>query len=478
MTHVNPLPHSTPEAQGIASAAILKFVNAVESGFDGLHSLILLRHGHVVAEGWWSPYAAECPHDLFSLTKSFTSTAVGFAVSEGRLSVDDLVLSFFPEDAPAEPSPNLAAMRVRHLLTMNTGHGREPSGELMSQPDGNWAKAFLAQPVEFEPGTHFLYNSAASYMLSAIMQQVTGMPILDYLQERLFEPLGIERPVWATCPKGINTGGWGLSLKTGDIARFGQMLLQKGLWNSRRVLPEAWIAEATAYQTSNAPNDNPDWAQGYGYQFWRCRHGIYRGDGAFGQFCIVMPEQDAVLALTAGVGDMQGVLNLVWEHLLPAMEATPLPPDVDAQQALAQTLSTLSMTPARGEPTSPTAARVSGKPFVLDENAQQIETLAFDFDANRVTIRDGRGEHMVACGYGEWIKGTTAFDSTTSRPVAASGAWTDEHTYVIKLCFHETPFCPTLICRFDADRLTFEFKANVAFGPVERPPVKGKFGQN
>lgn len=471
MAHPNPFPHSAPEAQGIASTAILEFVNAVE----GLHSLILLRHGHVVAQGWWSPYRAECPHKLYSLTKSFTSTAVGFAVSEGRLSVDDFVLSFFPQDAPAEPSPNLAAMRVRHLLTMNTGQAQEPSGELMSRPD--WVRAFLEQPVEHEPGTHFLYNSAASYMLSAIVQQVTGMTALDYLQSRLFDPLGIEKPVWSTCPRGINTGGWGLSLKTEDIARFGQLLLQKGMWNGQRILPEAWIAEATAYQVPNGPSDNPDWEQGYGYQFWRCRHGLYRGDGAFGQFCIVMPEQDAVLAITAGVGDMQGVLNLVWEHLLPAMKPVPLPADPATRDALVQKLSALALAPAQGERTSPVAARVSGKPFVMDENAQQIETMTFDFAANRVTFRDGRGEHAIACGYGEWIAGTTAFDSTASRRVAASSAWTDENTYTIRLCFYETPFCPTLTCRFDADRLVFEFKANVAFGPLERPPVTGRCTQ-
>lgn len=476
MTHTDPFPLSTPEAQGVASTAILAFINAVEAQFGGLHSMILLRHGHTLAQGWWSPYRPECPHELFSLTKSFTSTAVGFAVSEGRLSVDDFVLDFFPQDAPSDPSPNLAAMRVRHLLTMNTGQAQEPSGELMSSP--NWVRAFLAQPVEFAPGTHFLYNSAASYMLSAIVQQVTGMTLLDYLQPRLFDPLGIERPFWATCPRGVNIGGWGLSLKTGDIARFGQLLLQKGMWNGRRVLAEAWIDEATAWQTPNGSDENSDWAQGYGYQFWRCRHGAYRGDGAFGQFCLVMPAQDAVLAITAGVGDMQGVLNLVWEHLLPACSDTPLPPDPTAYAALTQKLSTLTLPPVQGAPTS-TAARVSGKAFVMEENMQQIKTITFDFEARRVTLHTEHGEQAIPFGYGRWVDGERIrLDSPMSRRVAASGAWTDENTFVLGLCFYETPFCPTLTFRFDRDELTFAFKANVAFGPLERPPVMGKPGGN
>ncbi|MBW7461807.1 serine hydrolase, partial [Paenibacillus sepulcri] len=152
----------------------------------------------------------------------------------------------------------------------------------------------LAAPVEHEPGTHFVYNSGATYMLSAILQKVTGQTLLEYLQPRLIEPLGIKGAAWDVCPRGINVGGWGLNVTTEDIARFGQLYLQKGMWNGQRLLTEEWIAEATSSQISNGDGGVNDWAQGYGYQFWRCRHGVYRGDGAFGQFCIVMPEQDAV----------------------------------------------------------------------------------------------------------------------------------------------------------------------------------------
>src|SRR5947208_682692 len=221
------LPRSSPEAQGVSSAAVRAFVEAADTKIDALHSVMLLRHGHVVAEGWWSPYDALAPHALYSLSKSFTSTAVGLAIAEGKLSLDDPVLKFFSEDAPPQPSTNLKAMRVSDLLRMSTGHQAEPR----RGADQPWTRSFLAQPVPFKPGTHFLYNTSATYMLSAAVQKATGQTVHDYLRPRLFEPLGIDRPTWEASPQGITTGGFGLSIRTEDIAKFGQLYLQKGQWH-------------------------------------------------------------------------------------------------------------------------------------------------------------------------------------------------------------------------------------------------------
>ena len=478
MTQPNPLPHSTPEAQGIPSSAILDFVQAAESELDALHSFILVRHGHRVAQGGWSPYAPEHPHMLFSLSKSFTSTAVGLAVAEGRLSVDDPVLSFFAEDAPAKVSDNLAAMRVRHLLSMVTGHAEDTTRYLREAEDGNWVKAFLARPVEHAPGTHFLYNTGASYVLSAIVQKLTGLTLLDYLQPRLFEPLGIEGATWETCPRGINTGGFGLSVKTEDIARFGQLYLQKGVWRGQRLLPEAWVEQATARQVPNGTDENSDWNQGYGYQFWRCRHNVYRGDGAFGQYCIVMPDQDAVLAITSGVGNMQAVLDRVWELLLPAMGHVPLPADSSTQEALAVKLAGLALPLVQGASGSPIAQKASAR-YVIEPNDPGIESLAFEFaqDQSTLTIRDAQGERQIVSGQGAWVVGMTVDERGRPQKVAASGAWTAEDTYTISLCLYETPFRPTITCRFEEDRLIYTFKANVGFGPLERPPLIGQMEQ-
>ena len=255
MPKPNQLQHSSPEAQGIPSAAIADFVATAEKTITSLHSFMLLRHGAVVAEGWWHPYRPETPHMLFSLSKSFTSTAVGLAVAEGRLTVEDPVLSFFPTDAPKKVSKNLAAMKVHHLLSMSTGHDQDTTERTLRSR--NPFKAFLSLPVEHAPGTHFVYNSAASYMLAAIVQKLTGQTLLEYLTPRLFEPLGIAGATWESHPNGVNFGGWGLNIKTEDIARFGQLYLQKGLWNSQRILPEAWVEAATSKQVSNVGNPDP-----------------------------------------------------------------------------------------------------------------------------------------------------------------------------------------------------------------------------
>lgn len=333
------LPRSTPEAQGVSSVAIRKFIETADHNVNSMHSFILVRHGHVVAEAWWQPESAEEQHILWSLSKSFTSTAVGLAVAEGKLSIDDPVLKFFPNDAPPEPSNNLKAMRIRDLLTMTTGHQDE--AKLKQDDETPWVRSFLAHPVPHKPGTHFRYNTPGTYMLSAIVQEVTGKTVLEYLTPRLFEPLGIEQPKWDTSPQGISIGGYGLFIRTEDIAKFGQLYLQKGRWQGKQLLPAPWVEQATSKQVSNGSDPDRDWDQGYGFQFWRCRHGAYRGDGKDGQFCIVLPEQDAVIAITANTRDMQAELNIVWDELLAAFSDNPQDEHPDEQAKLKATIAGL-----------------------------------------------------------------------------------------------------------------------------------------
>ncbi len=328
------MPRCTPESQGVSSDAIIQFLETADSQVDSMHSFMMLRHGNVVAEAWWQPESAEKPHVLYSLSKSFTSTAIGMAVAENKLSIDDVVLDFFPEEAPAEPSKNLKVMRIRDLLTMSTGHQDVP--DLKAEKE--WKRTFLNHPVPHKPGTHFLYNSAGTYMLSAILQKQTGQTLLEYLKPRLFDPLGIQQPTWESSPEGINVGGSGLFLCTEDIAKFGQLYLQKGNWHSKQLVPAEWIDLATSKQVSNGSDPSRDWDQGYGFQFWKCRHGAYRGDGKNGQFCIVLPKQDAVIAITANSANMQAELNVVWDKLLPAFHDTMLPEDGQAQERMMQTV--------------------------------------------------------------------------------------------------------------------------------------------
>jgi CubicO group peptidase (beta-lactamase class C family) len=348
------LPRSTPEAQGVSSAVIRTFVEAADQQVIAMHSFMLVRHGNVVAECWWKPEAAEKPHVMHSLSKSFTSTAVGLAIAEGKLSVDDPVLKFFPDEAPAEPSDKLKAMRMRDLLTMTCGHDAE-----VKFTNGPWVQAFLAHPVPFKPGTHFMYNTPGSHMLSAIVRKVTGETVLDYLKPRLFEPLGIENPEWGSSPQGNTFGGWGLKIRTEDIAKFGQLYLQKGKWHDKQLVPAAWVEQATSKQVSNGSDPAKDWDQGYGFQFWRCRHGAFRGDGANGQFCVVLPEQDAVIAITAETRDMQAELNVVWDNLLPAFHPDSLPSNPAEEGKLKEVLSHLEVRDSAAKKTA--EAKAAGK---------------------------------------------------------------------------------------------------------------------
>jgi len=464
------LPRSAPEAQGVSSSALLSFVEAADAT-QTMHSLVVLRHGQVVAEGWWSPYAAESPHSLYSLTKSFTSTAIGFAVAEGKLSIDDPVLSFFPELAPKEPSENLKQMRVRDLLSMNAGQ----TGEVDFWHTDEVTKAFLSHPVPFKPGTHFMYNTPASYMLSAILQKVNGVTTEEYLTPRLFEPLGFGEIHWEKSKEGVSQGGFGLSVRTEDIAKLGQLYLQKGNWNGSQVLPAAWVQAASLRQTSNGSNPNSDWEQGYGYQFWRCRHDGFRGDGAFGQFCVVLPKQDAVIAITSGVGDMQGVLNLVWDELLPAFEKDALPEDAAAHDALQKKLAGLTLIPLKNS-VEGAEEKIAGKTFEFPENDQKLESAALETDdAGTTLILKLRGEEQrVAIGNGEWKKGRMTYGVVGEQPVAASGGWTAADTFTAKLCFYETPFIATLkLTGQEGDRLMLESKFNVGFGPTALGPIEG-----
>ena len=483
------LPRSTPEAEGLPSGALLDFLAAAHGKFE-LHSLMVLRHGRVVAEGWWAPYGPDRLHTLYSLSKSFTSTAVGLAAAEGRLTVDDRVATFFPDRLPAAVSDHLAALRIKDLLSMAVGSGKEPTRDMVQEDD--WVKFFLAAPITHAPGSVFMYNSAATYMCSAIVQQVTGQRVVDYLRPRLFDPLGIGPVTWETCPRGINTGGWGLSVRTEDLARFAQLYLQKGQWQGRQILPAAWVAEATAKHIQQPLPDKParqneqnDWVQGYGYQFWRCTHGGFRGDGAFGQFAVVLPEQDAVVVMTAESHNLQGQLDLVWSHLLPAMQKAPLPADSSGRARMDAALQALAL-PLPAGVAAPAA--LPSRIFKLAGNALGLQSAAFAFrpDGVDVTFRTADRAHVLPVGCGRWGFGSTGLPGTPPRlisggspppgtpfAIAAAGAWKDDHTFEFALRYIDTPHRDTVTCAFSRDGGAVEIRFANSISPDTRPVLQG-----
>ena len=474
-----PLPCATPESQGISSAGLQAIIDEQEAKNYGMHSIMILRHGQVVAEGWWTPYAVNEPHMLFSLSKSFTSTAIGLLQSEGRLNIHDKLASFFPGELPADASDNVKAMRLRDLLMMSTGQVKEDvdrlNDHLMATPEAT--KKFFATPVPQKPGTLFYYNSPASYMLSATVTKVSGQTVRDYLLPRLFEPLGIPTPDWDVSVQGFNHGASGLHIRTEDIAKFGQLLLQRGEWHGRRLVPADWIDLATSRQASNGSDPEGDWDQGYGFQFWRCVPGFYRADGAFGQFCIVMPQYDTVVAITGGTKDTKGVMKMLWAKLLPELRAAALPENPAALASLRQRLASLVLPLPAGAATSPQAAKISGRKFTFEKNDATLESTSLDIATDGTATLRARifgHDEAIAVGNGAWTKGTFPLQADSQEPVAATGAWTTDDTYTIKLAQYRQPFVATLHLKFSGDQLTIEREMNVGPGANQPLALTGK----
>ncbi|MBQ8160847.1 MAG: serine hydrolase [Clostridia bacterium] len=332
---------NVPEEVGLSSRSILEYLRAVEASGLEHHSIKVLRHGVEAVTMNFAPYDDRTPHLLFSLSKSFTSAAAGFAVQEGRLSWDSKVSEVLKEDMQDSASEALKGVTLHHLLCMGSGLKAESDRIDGSQPA--WARRVLACDLDHLPMEHFHYNSHGTYLVSCMVQKVAGMNVRDYLMPRLFEPLGIPAPDFDMSPDGVCCGGWGLHLSSDSIARFGQCLLQKGVWEGRQVLPPEWLSRATAYQIDNSngsPDPNNEWHQGYGYQFWRCRDHRFRGDGMYGQLCMVDPARDMVVAVTAGLDDMGLEMKLLHDYLFPAADAEP--GTQEEQQALKTCLGELS----------------------------------------------------------------------------------------------------------------------------------------
>ena len=450
------LPRSTPAAEGLSSQAVLDFLAAAAGQGAGqeLHSLMVLSHGRVIAEGWWNPYGPERRHLLFSLSKSFMSSAIGIAIGEGLLSLDDQVISFFPDKMPPNPSANLSAMRVRHLLSMSTGQTSEPWPNLDGRNSPDWVASFLNHPVEFEPGTKFLYNSIATFVLSAILQKLTGLTSLEYLKPRLLEPLGISEATWDLNPDGIVIGGWGMSICTESIAKFGQLYLQDGVWNGRRLLPEGWVADATRSHIDNGPNENADWGGGYGFQFWRCKNDCYRADGAFGQLCVVIPQVDMVVAVTARVEFINLTLDLVWDHLLPAAVDRPVSERPEVFADLQRELKCLAVRGPHGKGMQPIEATITGRTYEGTGLELGAMRWAFAADGCDLTFTLNGEEVRISAGRNRWKYGRWNYDFDRKQPVAAWGSWSATNTYTICLQYLEEPGSAVFTAVFEKDHVS------------------------
>ena len=424
---------ATPESQGVPSEAILKFIDGCEKTFDAgdlgaMHGFVIVRHGKVIAEGSWKPFdTLNETHMLYSHSKSFTSSAIGLLADRGKIDLDERIVDIFSNEVPAKVSENLAQLRVRDLLTMNVG-----KKDHLLRDGGDWVKEFLSKDFFRKPGTGFKYDSDATYMLAAIVEKKSGMKMMDYLQKNMFDQIGIAK-AWTTCsPQGIPCGGWGMNMTTRELARFGQLYLNRGDWDGKRVLSSDWVSLATTRQTWSgwqnvgvkALGEGTDWEQGYGFQFWRCRHGAYRADGAGGQYTVVIPEKDMVVSAHAGLGDFPKELDLIWDNLLPVLKDAPLAENPSAQKKLADRLAKLAIKPVEFA-----RARKWTTPFEfsLRENARGFKSVRFDPKDGGgciCTLVTRAGEQKFPAGTGEWQEGSIRIDTENYEGL---GAYIGEH---------------------------------------------------
>ena len=424
---------ATPESQGVPSEAILKFIDGCEKTFDAgdlgaMHGFVIVRHGKVIAEGSWKPFdTLNETHMLYSHSKSFTSSAIGLLADRGKIDLDERIVDIFSNEVPAKVSENLAQLRVRDLLTMNVG-----KKDHLLRDGGDWVKEFLSKDFFRKPGTGFKYDSDATYMLAAIVEKKSGMKMMDYLQKNMFDQIGITK-AWTTCsPQGIPCGGWGMNMTTRELARFGQLYLNRGDWDGKRVLSSDWVSLATTRQTWSgwqnvgvkALGEGTDWEQGYGFQFWRCRHGAYRADGAGGQYTVVIPEKDMVVSAHAGLGDFPKELDLIWDNLLPVLKDAPLAENPSAQKKLADRLAKLAIKPVEFA-----RARKWTTPFEfsLRENARGFKSVRFDPKDGGgciCTLVTRAGEQKFPAGTGEWQEGSIRIDTENYEGL---GAYIGEH---------------------------------------------------
>ncbi len=459
------LPRTDPADVGVPVAALDGLLDELAARSLELHSLMVVRHGRVAAEGWWAPYTPERVHLLYSLSKSFTSSAVGFCVAEGRFALDDRIVDLLPDHVPHRVDERVALLTVHHLLSMSTGHRDDTLDPAWLLEPHDLVKGFLRMPPEEPVGSRHAYNNATTYVLAALVERHSGMPLLDYLRPRLLDPLGISAAHWDVDEHGQAIGFSGLHLQTESIAAFGQLLLQDGRWQGEQVLPAGWVALATR---SHIDNDNDparpvDWRQGYGYQYWMARHG-FRGDGAYGQFCVVVPELDLVVATTACVEDMQAVLDVVWDRLLPALDrpdgggyAASLPlrdrlaalalPTVDAGGSGDRgPAGDVTFTVAPDGPADAAAPFAAGTTLTVgadDGSGDRLLVLELPSGAG------GPNRIEVPCGRDRWVEGRLSGPGTARyargvpsgepTPVVCRGGWTDPETFEADLVLIETP---------------------------------------
>ena len=402
---INELPRSTPEEQGVPSKALVALFDSLHAlPLTDMHAVVVMRHGKVIGEMYPKPYAPEYRHTMYSCSKTFVGIAVGLAIEDNRLRLDDRVAAIFPELLPDSVSKDLADMTVRHLLTMASGV--KPDWNMRSRGK-EWIRTFLSKPVE-APGTKYAYDSMVSYMLAAVVQKVTGKKLTEYLQERVFTPMNVTEWAWEESPEGVNTGGWGVHIQPESLAKFGQLILNEGRWEGKQLVPAEWIREMCKKHRETG-------REVYGYHIWHCggHDGAVRADGALGQYVISVLDKDMVVVMTeATLGNGRDQRRLIWDVLLPEMKDEPLPANKKDYQKLLKKQEGYKLAEVKGKASSAFASNWENKIIELGKNTFGWKSLKLNFGKKQVTmtVTETNGKsYELPFGYQQWI--TTTFDS-------------------------------------------------------------------
>lgn len=465
--------HLTRSSSDVDRALLEEFLGEVSSEGIDLHSIMIFRDGVVAAEAWWWPYQASRLHFMHSATKSFTSTAVGIAIAEGHFGLHDPIVRFFPNSLPKNTSEYMEMMEVEHLLTQTSGVPFV-SGAKWRSISTSWIDEFFKLPVEFEPGSKFVYSSATSFMLSAIISATTGESLSSFLDKRFFAPIGMDNYRWDVGPEGINPGGNGLICRTSDFLKLGVIHLQEGMWHGAQLLDSEWVKLATTPKFGNL----------YGYHWWiGSDENSYFAFGAFGQFSVVFPDEGAVLSIT-GADDMFAtrLQPLIWKYF-PAILRSRVTrtSGSDASDHRSMDLRLLPLVEAT---VSPTSEVVSGRTFLIEPNDQGIESLRLDFDSStcRMVVRIHKADHEILIGLTDWVESSTTipgsalhhgYEPLEGMRVVASGGWRDSSTFVTTWQFVESPFRDTVEINFDQNHLILDRSVNVNSGVTKLATVRG-----
>lgn len=455
---------TAPECCGISSKHIIDFIEALCRCPENqeTHSFLLLRHGKLVCEGYFEPYSRETEHSVFSVSKSFTSIAIGFLFEEGMLDIHDYIYTYFPELIKDDINKENLKIRIHDLLCMSFGQQGSAVHDTAKRKDISDAMLydFFYRNKDIECGEEFRYDSYGTYMLSALVKKITGMNVVEYLMPRLFEPLDIKKPYYVKDELGINIGYSGMRLKARDLAKVGFCYLNGGKWNGIQVIPENWVKLASQKHISTENcGTGIDWQQGYCYQFWKGRYNTTRLCGAYGQMCVIMPDYDAVLVVNSGYdNDKLGyILESFYENIMFKMQDKPLPEDKESFEKLEKILSELCITYKFSE-MSPIAGIISGNTYEIPKKGI-YKAVRFDFGKDEVDvtlISDERNFEFKA-GFSEPVFGKTESthfstpEKEDNSETVATAVWNTKKDLEITLRLIGTPCIVKVVADFKED---------------------------